>query len=218
MSQACSACQVILDGFGKFGIHHLKRGSLVQFGLTGCPLCSFLWDSLTEGERERIRKYDERPDTLAEPEKVVRPSNSATSYSISEENPNEYLLTYTFLDKCYEDDHTSIIKTFSFLSEKCWYISHLLLLMILSLKSVGAGDLRAKNYTKPAPFGFALALKWISECEKSHRNCKATGKKDFLPSRLIDIGDESSGNPSLCITADCLDLFMDAKHVTLSHC
>src|SRR5204863_7507921 len=104
----------------------LNGGALVQFGAAGCPLCSFLWDNLTAGERESIRKYDERPDTPAEPENVVRSSNSATSYSISEgENSDEYRLTYTFLEKCCEDD--GIVKTFSFLSEKCSYISHILL-------------------------------------------------------------------------------------------
>jgi hypothetical protein len=219
MRLTCSACQVILDGSEKSGIHYPQWGALVQFGLTDCPLCGFLWDNLTDRERERIRKYDEKLDTPAEPEKVITPSNSTASYSISEgENSDEYRLTYTFLDECCEDDDPGIVKTFSFLSEKCSYISYILLLKVLQLKSAVAGDLGPEGYTRPAPLGSALALKWISECEKSHPNCKATGKKDLLPSRLIDVGDESSGNPSLLVTTDCPDLLVGAKYVTLSHC
>jgi hypothetical protein len=94
----------------------------------------------------------------------------------------------TFLEKCCEDD--GIAKTFSFLSEKCSYISHILLVEVLQLKSAVTGDLGPEGYTRPAPFRSALALKWISECEKSHPDCKATGKKDSLPSRLVDVGNE----------------------------
>src|SRR5947199_7918936 len=73
------------------------------------------------------------------------------------------------------------------------------------LKAAVTGDLGPEGYTRPPPFGSALGLKWISTCEKFHPGCKATGKKGFLPSRLIDVGDELV-NPSLCITANCPDL------------
>jgi hypothetical protein len=65
---------------------------------------------------------------------------------------------------------------------------------------------------------FALALKWINRCDNGHTKCKATWKKSFLPSRLIDVGNKAFGDPTLLITADAPEILVGAKYLTLSHC
>ncbi|PMD16357.1 HET-domain-containing protein [Hyaloscypha hepaticicola] len=84
--------------------------------------------------------------------------------------------------------------------------------------SPGTKDLGREEYTTAPPSSSALALKWLTTCDNDHTKCKATGKKDLLPSRLIDVGDKSSGDPSLLITADVPKPLVGAKYLTLSHC
>ena len=84
--------------------------------------------------------------------------------------------------------------------------------------SPGTKDLGHEEYTPAPPSSSALALKWLTTCDNDHTKCKATGKPDLLPSRLIDVGDKSSGDPSLLITAETSKNLVGAKYLTLSHC
>jgi hypothetical protein len=189
-----------------------------------------LWDNLAEEERDiivildLIRMYDARKQATYDYNPEIgygrtESSRSTTSYSISKgDTPDEYRLTYTFLGKCYTHAQPGVVKTFSFSPEKGSYMSHILPLEVLRLTSSGTKDLGSEEYTTAPPSSSALALKWISKCDKYHKNCKATGNKNFLPSRLIDVGDKSSVDPSLLITANSFNLLVGAKYVTLSHC
>jgi hypothetical protein len=118
MGRACSSCAAILDGSAKAGLHH-PQAALVQRGLTGCPLCSFVWDHLTKEERVRIREADKNAFASPELSEKAKLSNISCPYSISEaKNPDEYTFEYTFLDKRDHDDTPAIIKIFTFSSEK----------------------------------------------------------------------------------------------------
>jgi hypothetical protein len=68
------------------------------------------------------------------------------------------------------------------------------------------------------PSSVALASRWIDICKTSHgKECnEGLGKRNFLPTRLIDVRCGSHANPRLHITNSSLD--GEAKYTTLSHC
>jgi Heterokaryon incompatibility protein (HET) len=59
---------------------------------------------------------------------------------------------------------------------------------------------------------------WINTCEADHENCRAEyhHREDWLPTRLIDVGDnDQTATPRLC---DASKLPRDTRYFALSHC
>jgi hypothetical protein len=194
-----------------------------------------------------IRLYDAREQGTSgvyyHPVRGYAPTRSTTQYVISGGViVDGYSLRYRFLGPCRNPFQPELVKTFSFPQAKGSYMSHMLYLKVLRLTSPGTKDLGRKEfttalpsssalasspgtedlgreeYTTAPPSSSALALKWLTTCDNDHTKCKATGKKDLLPSRLIDVGDKSSSDPFLLITADASKRLVGAKYLTLSHC
>ncbi len=229
MDRTCASCKVILGGSQKHGVHYDLGASLVESRYLSCQLCTLFWDKLTEEEHDLIivldliRLYDaiERgtSDVYYYPKRGYAPTRSTTYYVISKEGAaGGYSLKYRFLGQCYHPAQPELVKTFSFSPEKGSYMSHMLHLKVLRLTSPGTQSLGREEYATAPPSHSALAMKWLTKCDNDHTKCKASRKKDLLPTRLIDIGDKASGDPYLQITADASETLVGAKYLTLSHC
>jgi hypothetical protein len=65
-----------------------------------------------------------------------------------------------------------------------------------------------------SPSTLALARRWLNECLSDHPKCR-TSAKAFIPTYLVDVGQEMSPTPRLCRGED---LPAGSKYMTLSHC
>src|SRR5438477_75411 len=63
---------------------------------------------------------------------------------------------------------------------------------------------------------WSIAMRWFQDCTAHHSKCREVrDKKDWFPSRLIDVGLSENCHPRLLITRDEPP---DGPYVTLSHC
>lgn len=116
----CAACKGIFKGLlvlDHARPHHSDGAALEQSASTGCQLCFFLWDMLTDTEREWIRRHDERPVEQYKAKDQVL-SDPATSYTLSR-SADDYSMKYTFLADRYKDDRHSVAKTMGLMPESC---------------------------------------------------------------------------------------------------
>jgi hypothetical protein len=132
----------MLGGYPRYGVHHDLGVSLVESRFLGCQLCTFLWDNLTEEERDLIifldliRLYDAREQggsgVYYHPVRGYAPTRSTTLYVIDEGNTADgYRLKYRYAGQCRNPVQPELVKTLSFPPEKGSYMSHVLHLKVL---------------------------------------------------------------------------------------
>ena len=116
----------------RYGVHHDLGVSLVESRFLGCQLCTFLWDNLTEEERDLIifldliRLYDASEQGTSRvyyhPVRGYAPTRSTTQYVISEGIPADgYRLKYMYLGQCRNPVQPELVKTFSLPPEQGSY-------------------------------------------------------------------------------------------------
>ena len=223
-AQYCSTCEDIFHGArnqGQTYEHHQDGEHLKQSASNGCQFCFFLWEMLTETERERMRKHADRPITTTSIPAGEVHSNPSTSYSITAASDGGYSMQYTFLGERYKDDRYSVVKTISFLLEHCKYISTQFSQLWLTNTAV-AQRLPDEGavLSSDVPSSVTLASQWVNRCETLHKKkcSESIGDNNFLPTRLIDVGDRDYMNPCLHITGGSPEPHGGTKYMTLSHC
>ncbi|KAI3320937.1 heterokaryon incompatibility protein-domain-containing protein [Xylariaceae sp. AK1471] len=198
----CSACEGIFEcsfNDGQRQAHHQNSDYLRQSATNGCQFCSFIWELLTNAERERMRRHAERPLKSYLAKGSVH-SDPTTYHTISRKDSG-YLIKYEFLSERYRDDHYAIIRDIMMLPEPSKLLSNPEAPLATDVSSA-----------------VALASWWL-ECCQSHDTCLELRKgKTFLPTRLINVGNSGSTSVSLYITDEFPEEDTDTRYMALSHC
>lgn len=184
--ELCQRCKNIVRIFSEGTSEWIKCQELLETEAeSGCPMCLLFLNALSTKERENMRQHWQLSNGQ-EPS-----SEFYTAYSIH----HQHVFMY------HNVPHSEAISHQFLLSAKT-----------SSLPST-ATTVLTLNEPMSSTSSLTAAKEWLSTCLEQHGLCSAMHQ--FVPARLIDIGDSQLVQPRLC---DDVQTNKGIKYMTLSHC